>query len=328
MNEASDSGIADGGSSSSQPSGVNAPPLSAGWKITKSAEGRAYYYNTTTKQTTWKRPRPDAEDSAQLPLGWSSAKAADGRVYYYALGEEARWTRPTAPAIRSLSLPPNQPKPYDTHTATLDRLQPDNAEQSIGASLPRPGSTVSAIYNRTWKPARVVSANPGTRALTVQFYGWLDQVVVAEGRWDAVTRGTAAPSSRTKCARSEDSDSVAGHAGESELSAEERAMLQRCAAIRGDVEGKEDSSAIPGAPLDSANVGHRLLRAMGWTPGEGLGVRQEGRLQSVAEELVVQHSRAGLRAVHEQPKSHAKSHGSGQNNRTASSVAFSSRTCV
>ena len=105
-------------------------------------------------------------------------------------------------------------------------------------------------------------------------------------------------------------------------------MLQRCAAIRGDVEGKEDSSAIPGAPLDSANVGHRLLRAMGLTPGEGLGVRQEGRLQSVAEELVVQHSRAGLRAVHEQPKSHAKSHGSGQNNRTASSVAFSSRTCV
>jgi pre-mRNA-processing factor 40 len=86
-------------------------PLPAGWKATKAADGRTYYYNSLTKKTQWTRPKPDdgaapadgappaaaAGADAPLPAGWKSAKAPDGRTYYFAPGEKTRWTRPTEP---------------------------------------------------------------------------------------------------------------------------------------------------------------------------------------------------------------------------------------
>lgn len=95
------------------PGGAEAP-LPAGWKATKAADGRTYYYHSATKKTQWTRPKPEegpgADDAgapvaaapaasvAPLPAGWKEAKAPDGRTYYYAPGEKTRWTRPTAPA--------------------------------------------------------------------------------------------------------------------------------------------------------------------------------------------------------------------------------------
>ena len=36
--------------------GASRPELLAGWKEAKTADGRSYYYNATTKQTQWQRP--------------------------------------------------------------------------------------------------------------------------------------------------------------------------------------------------------------------------------------------------------------------------------
>jgi hypothetical protein len=42
-----------------------------------------------------------------------------------------------------------------------------------------------------------------------------------------------------------------------------------------------DEAAAGGSALDASNVGHRMLRAMGWQEGTGLGKSRQGRLVPV-----------------------------------------------
>lgn len=96
-------------------------PLPAGWKETKAADGRVYFFHTATKKTQWTRPLASAEDAAAaaqpLPPGWKEAKTPDGRSYYFQPGSSTTtWTRPTAPPDGA-----NEPAD-DEHSAKRSRL--------------------------------------------------------------------------------------------------------------------------------------------------------------------------------------------------------------
>ena len=48
-------------------------------------------------------------------------------------------------------------------------------------------------------------------------------------------------------------------------------------------------------PIDESNVGHKLLKKMGWSEGRGLGVNEQGRLQPIPVQL--KNNKAGVGSV-------------------------------
>ena len=79
------------------------------WKEAKAADGRTYYYNSTTNKTQWDKPDdfdPAAapatpvtpqHDSAAVDVAWSETTAQDGRTYYYnRITKVTTWDAPEA----------------------------------------------------------------------------------------------------------------------------------------------------------------------------------------------------------------------------------------
>ncbi|NP_001357949.1 pre-mRNA-processing factor 40 homolog A isoform 7 [Mus musculus] len=87
------------------PPGVNSMDVAAGaasgaksmWTEHKSPDGRTYYYNTETKQSTWEKP-DDLKTPAEQLLSkcpWKEYKSDSGKPYYYnSQTKESRWAKP------------------------------------------------------------------------------------------------------------------------------------------------------------------------------------------------------------------------------------------
>lgn len=207
---------------------------------------------------------------------------------------------------------------YDVGDCSVvsERTEPTLARETpppAAVEMPRVGASVMAVYGRRWQPARVVDVDADTRVLRVTFPGYGDVVTLPPDRWAVLDTGgrrqPAAAELNTANARRSDGERTGRAAAkrefehvsaDEELSAEERAMLQRCKTVHGAAPSTARADAailLPGAPLDEGNRGHRLLRLMGWRDGEGLGAQNEGRVKPLAEDLPVQQSRAGLGAT-------------------------------
>ncbi|TNN84489.1 Pre-mRNA-processing factor 40 A [Liparis tanakae] len=67
------------------------------WTEHKSLDGKTYFYNTETKQSTWEKPE-DLKSPAEQMLSkcpWKEFKSDTGKPYYYnSLTKESRWTKP------------------------------------------------------------------------------------------------------------------------------------------------------------------------------------------------------------------------------------------
>uniref|UniRef100_A0A673LXF2 Pre-mRNA-processing factor 40 homolog A-like n=1 Tax=Sinocyclocheilus rhinocerous TaxID=307959 RepID=A0A673LXF2_9TELE len=67
------------------------------WTEHKSLDGKTYYYNTDTKQSTWEKP-DDLKSPAEQMLSrcpWKEYKSDTGKPYYYnSQTKESRWTKP------------------------------------------------------------------------------------------------------------------------------------------------------------------------------------------------------------------------------------------
>ncbi|MEE6489293.1 hypothetical protein FKM82_015527 [Ascaphus truei] len=67
------------------------------WTEHKSPDGRTYFYNIETKQSTWEKP-DDLKTSAEQLLSkcpWKEFKSDSGKPYYYnSQSKESRWTKP------------------------------------------------------------------------------------------------------------------------------------------------------------------------------------------------------------------------------------------
>jgi len=83
--------------------------LPAGWEMTTDEQGRPYYFNSITEETSWDRPKvpmakkakgsstssADGESSAELPAGWEMTTDEQDRPYYFNnITEETSWDRP------------------------------------------------------------------------------------------------------------------------------------------------------------------------------------------------------------------------------------------
>eukprot|EP00190_Bangiopsis_sp_CCMP1999_P003897 CAMPEP_0198736292 /NCGR_PEP_ID=MMETSP1475-20131203/64729_1 /TAXON_ID= ORGANISM="Unidentified sp., Strain CCMP1999" /NCGR_SAMPLE_ID=MMETSP1475 /ASSEMBLY_ACC=CAM_ASM_001111 /LENGTH=806 /DNA_ID=CAMNT_0044500073 /DNA_START=65 /DNA_END=2485 /DNA_ORIENTATION=- len=109
----------------------DANKLPPGWAEAAAPNGRKYWYNTSTNETTWERPGVATEDapeptgavsvdaaktpqSARQPDGqpWREAVGAEGRVYYYnSVTGETTYNKPSAlggPAEGRQEQPPTQ----------------------------------------------------------------------------------------------------------------------------------------------------------------------------------------------------------------------------
>uniref|UniRef100_A0A7N8XVV0 Pre-mRNA-processing factor 40 homolog A n=1 Tax=Mastacembelus armatus TaxID=205130 RepID=A0A7N8XVV0_9TELE len=87
------------------------------WTEHKSLDGKTYYYNTETKQSTWEKPDELKSPAEQMlsKCPWKEYKSDTGKPYYYnSQTKESRWTKPkeledlegkefttTAPAVQA-----------------------------------------------------------------------------------------------------------------------------------------------------------------------------------------------------------------------------------
>uniref|UniRef100_A0A8C7FUJ8 PRP40 pre-mRNA processing factor 40 homolog A n=1 Tax=Oncorhynchus kisutch TaxID=8019 RepID=A0A8C7FUJ8_ONCKI len=72
-------------------------PQKSVWTEHKSMDGKTYYYNTETKQSSWEKP-DDLKSPAEQMLSkcpWKEYKSDNGKAYYYnSQTKESRWTKP------------------------------------------------------------------------------------------------------------------------------------------------------------------------------------------------------------------------------------------
>uniref|UniRef100_A0A8C7FUD4 Pre-mRNA-processing factor 40 homolog A n=1 Tax=Oncorhynchus kisutch TaxID=8019 RepID=A0A8C7FUD4_ONCKI len=73
------------------------PKKKSVWTEHKSMDGKTYYYNTETKQSSWEKP-DDLKSPAEQMLSkcpWKEYKSDNGKAYYYnSQTKESRWTKP------------------------------------------------------------------------------------------------------------------------------------------------------------------------------------------------------------------------------------------
>ncbi|XP_060585803.1 pre-mRNA-processing factor 40 homolog B-like [Ruditapes philippinarum] len=67
------------------------------WTEHKAPDGRTYYYNNVTKQSSWEKPK-DLQTETEMLLAkcpWKEYKSDTGKVYYHnSVTKESRWTKP------------------------------------------------------------------------------------------------------------------------------------------------------------------------------------------------------------------------------------------
>ncbi|KAM9115019.1 pre-mRNA-processing factor 40 homolog B [Pangshura tecta] len=67
------------------------------WSAHRAPDGRVYYYNCSSKQSTWEKP-DELKSKAELLLSrcpWREYKSDTGKSYYYnSQSKESRWTKP------------------------------------------------------------------------------------------------------------------------------------------------------------------------------------------------------------------------------------------
>lgn len=74
-----------------------APKKKSLWTEHKSLDGKIYYYNTLTKQSTWEKPDELKSPAEQMlsKCPWKEYKSDTGKPYYYnSQTKESRWTKP------------------------------------------------------------------------------------------------------------------------------------------------------------------------------------------------------------------------------------------
>ncbi|RXN00569.1 Pre-mRNA-processing factor 40-like A [Acipenser ruthenus] len=108
------------------------------WTEHKSPDGRTYFYNTETKQSSWEKPDELKSPAEQMlsKCPWKEFKSDTGKPYYYnSQTKESRWTKPKeledledmikaeengAPDVSAASVPASVAVPDITHASAAE----------------------------------------------------------------------------------------------------------------------------------------------------------------------------------------------------------------
>ncbi|KAK5073856.1 U1 snRNP protein [Lithohypha guttulata] len=98
------------------------PPIAGLWQEARAPDGRLYYYNTQTKETSWQKPQDlmTPVERALAAQPWKEYTAPDGRKYYaHALTKQTVWEMPAEYKDALDALPaPQQPPATPTAPST------------------------------------------------------------------------------------------------------------------------------------------------------------------------------------------------------------------
>ncbi|KAF0919608.1 hypothetical protein E2562_030724 [Oryza meyeriana var. granulata] len=147
-------------SSATLPSINSSEPSSSDWQEHTSADGKKYYYNKKTRQSSWEKPAElmTPLERADASTEWKEFTTQEGRKYYYnKVTKQSKWTIPDELKIaRELAEKASNPRPdQETETtsgapsgATSNSVEPSSvpANQSSTMSIVAP-STLDAAAN-------------------------------------------------------------------------------------------------------------------------------------------------------------------------------------
>lgn len=130
------------------------------WTEHKSPDGRTYYYNTETKQSTWEKP-DDLKTPAEQLLSkcpWKEYKSDAGKPYYYnSQTKESRWAKPKEleDLEAMIKAEENSTKPEDSTPATSTPAAAADATNATSAA-----ATETAAAAVTTTAASAATAAP------------------------------------------------------------------------------------------------------------------------------------------------------------------------
>uniref|UniRef100_A0A8C6UV61 Pre-mRNA-processing factor 40 homolog A n=1 Tax=Neogobius melanostomus TaxID=47308 RepID=A0A8C6UV61_9GOBI len=131
------------------------------WTEHKSLDGKTYYYNTDTKQSTWEKP-DDLKSPVEQMLSkcpWKEYKSDTGKPYYYnSQTKESRWTKPPdvvsklVELLTAASLGP-VPEEHKSQSTTMLITNAPAAEvaMEVAASKEAPKEERPEIQKKTYK---------------------------------------------------------------------------------------------------------------------------------------------------------------------------------
>eukprot|EP00730_Choanoeca_flexa_P000461 TRINITY_DN10205_c0_g2_i1.p1 TRINITY_DN10205_c0_g2~~TRINITY_DN10205_c0_g2_i1.p1 ORF type:complete len:448 (+),score=33.65 TRINITY_DN10205_c0_g2_i1:113-1456(+) len=141
----------------------NQPPLPPGWSVHMHTDGRLFFANHITHETTWSDPRSKLK--LELPSGWEQARDSDGLPYY--IDHNTKTTQRDPP-------PGTRPAPRSVSSTRRDALPPEpvsltrQSSQSSLISMDSVTSLVSTVSSltRSLSMASINSFNSAKAMLT------------------------------------------------------------------------------------------------------------------------------------------------------------------
>ncbi|KAM9010788.1 pre-mRNA-processing factor 40 homolog A isoform 4-T4 [Guaruba guarouba] len=200
------------------PPGVNsmdaqvgvAPPgtqKSSTWTEHKSPDGRTYYYNTETKQSTWEKP-DDLKTPAEQLLSkcpWKEYKSDSGKPYYYnSQTKESRWAKPKELEDLEAMIKAEE-NSTKTEESTPAISTPAAAAEVTTTTATTAAETAAAVATTTAASAAAAAPEAETAAASSGVEGESTGTATAEEQGQATSTPTVQEQSAESAANTDDS---------------------------------------------------------------------------------------------------------------------------
>ncbi|XP_063069622.1 pre-mRNA-processing factor 40 homolog A isoform X2 [Engraulis encrasicolus] len=139
------------------------PKKKSAWTEHKSLDGKVYFYNTETKQSTWEKP-DDLKSTAEQMLSkcpWKEYKSDTGKPYYYnSQSKESRWTKPKELEDLEAMIKAEE-------NGTADAAAPGTAAAVAVGGQPEPALNAASVPNADPMAAAIAANAAMTAAVAV-----------------------------------------------------------------------------------------------------------------------------------------------------------------
>ncbi|XP_065606919.1 pre-mRNA-processing factor 40 homolog A isoform X6 [Cyrtonyx montezumae] len=174
------------------------------WTEHKSPDGRTYYYNTETKQSTWEKP-DDLKTPAEQLLSkcpWKEYKSDSGKPYYYnSQTKESRWAKPKEledleAMIKAEENSIKTEESASTASATADAANTAATATAEAATAGAASTAAAAASEAETTAASAVVENESTAAATAEDQGQQTTSAPAAQEQSAESAANAADDSK------------------------------------------------------------------------------------------------------------------------------------